>query len=94
MVIQSKNVGTKQSEARDRSYILSIISTLRVSRVHYLTCDIMVEDSLPNFILTPEVGLLEKLARVHSPDCWMRKTELESLESFKELSNATPFKMS
>lgn len=59
-----------------------------------MPCDIRVEDILPTFILTPEEGLIEKPARVHSPDCWMGKTEVGSLESFKELSNATPFKMS
>lgn len=66
-----------------------------MSGVHYLPCDIRVEDIL--LTLTPAEGLIEKLthlARVHSPDSEMGKTELGSLESFKELSNATPFKMS
>lgn len=68
-----------------------------MSGVHYLPCDIRVENILLTFTLTPAEGLIEKLthlARVHSPDSQMGKTELGSLESFKELSNATPFKMS
>lgn len=61
LTVASKNVLTKQPKARDKSYIFSVTSALRVSSVHYLPYDISVEDILLNFILTAKEGLLEKL---------------------------------